>query len=161
MNEAIEKIDQNFKVETNIERSNIKFYSPLEKPFSLHGVIYENGAYVRMPDKVALLVSESVHTLSKHTAGGRIRFVTDSPYLIVKVKYNATSVVGQMTMLGRSGFDLYVDYGGGDKYFKSYIPTIKDKTEYEGVVDFRDSRRKKTVTLNMPTTAAIAEIHLG
>ena len=161
MENTVERFDENFRVETNIQRSNIKFYSPLEPPFSIHGVIFENGSYVRMPEAAAKSVSEAVLALSKHSAGGRIRFVTDSSYLIVKAKYKATSIAGQMAILGRYGFDLYVDYGEGEKYFKSYIPTVKDKTEYEGVVDFRDNRRKKTVTINLPLTAEVAEIYLG
>ena len=34
----ISKIDKNFKVETNINRADIKFYDVKEEPFKIYGV---------------------------------------------------------------------------------------------------------------------------
>lgn len=39
----LEEIDKNFKIETSLEKSDIKFYSALEKPFSIHGVRFPAG----------------------------------------------------------------------------------------------------------------------
>ena len=42
----LEIIDQNL-VLSKVTEKDIIFMSPLKKPFSIHGVFYENGAYQR------------------------------------------------------------------------------------------------------------------
>ena len=49
----ISKIDKNFKVETKIERNNIRFYDADEAPFKVCGIFRENGKYRRMPEAAA------------------------------------------------------------------------------------------------------------
>lgn len=79
----IEEIDKNFKVETKLDKSDIKFYSVLEPPFCVHGVTYEDGKFYRMPQEIAKSVNEWVWHLSSNTAGGRVRFKTDSSYIAI------------------------------------------------------------------------------
>lgn len=62
--EEIEKIDTNFKVETNIDKADIKFYDVRSLPFKIYGVFYENGKFRRMPENVAKQVSEGVYWLA-------------------------------------------------------------------------------------------------
>ena len=82
--ENLSKIDRNFAVQTSLKVENIKFYDALEAPFSIYGVFYENGRYRRMPEQVAKTVSDAVYRLHSHTAGGRIKFTTDSTYVAIK-----------------------------------------------------------------------------
>ena len=51
--QPLESIDIRFKVNTSIDKDDICFYSVLQKPFSIHGLIYENGQFRRMPEAVA------------------------------------------------------------------------------------------------------------
>lgn len=73
------EIDKNFKVETQLGKDDIRFYSVLEAPFSVHGVFHEGGKFRRLPEKVAETVNEGVLFLHANTTGGRVRFRTDSP----------------------------------------------------------------------------------
>ena len=82
----LKEIDENFKIETNIDKSDIKLYSVLEKPFSVHGVKYENGKFRRMPENIAKGISEGVSYLHTNTSGGRVRFRTDSSYIAISAK---------------------------------------------------------------------------
>ena len=82
----IDEIDENFKVETSLDKDDIKFYSVLEKPFEVNGVTYENGKFRRMPEGVAKSVSEWVGYLHTNTSGGRVRFKTDSSYIAISAK---------------------------------------------------------------------------
>lgn len=54
-------------------------------PFSLHGLYKpaDGGLFRRMPDEVAARVSPRVHYLHTHTAGARLRFVTNSKVIAV------------------------------------------------------------------------------
>ena len=49
----ISSLDKNFKIETTIEKEDIKFYKIDEYPFKVYGVFKENGKYRRMPEAVA------------------------------------------------------------------------------------------------------------
>ena len=98
----ISKIDKNFEVKSQIDKEDIKFYKIDEVPFKVYGVFKENGKYRRMPESAARKVSEGVYALHTNTAGGRVRFVTDSLYI---------SINAVMDDLGKmSHFPLY-DFG--------------------------------------------------
>lgn len=78
---GIETINQNWKVTCRLDRELLDafdFYDPEQSPFSIHGVFRGGDCFVRMPRRIAGEVSERVAVLNEHTAGGRIRFVTDS-----------------------------------------------------------------------------------
>ncbi|MBE6655552.1 MAG: hypothetical protein E7609_01615 [Ruminococcaceae bacterium] len=49
-------------------------------PFGSH---LRKRRYLRIPSEVAKTVSNAVYELNKHTAGGRLRFVTDSPFVSI------------------------------------------------------------------------------
>ena len=57
---SIYEIDKNFKIETNINKDDIRFHNVLCAPFSIHGVYYDNGKFRRMPEDVARTVSVGV-----------------------------------------------------------------------------------------------------
>ena len=77
---SLASIDPNLAC-LNVDRDDIKWYSSRDPRVSTHGVLYdeERMIYTRVPCEVARAVSNSVFTLSHHTSGGRVRFVTDSP----------------------------------------------------------------------------------
>lgn len=106
----IKNIDKNFDT-TFTPPEDIEWLSVLQVPFSLHGVFYaeEEGVYRRMPKAVADSVSEGVAFLSKHTAGGRIRFSTNSPYLAVRVEEPFEDPFPHMTIVGKCGISMFVD----------------------------------------------------
>ena len=49
----ISKIDKNFKIEKTFDHNGKTFYNVLQPPFSVHGVIYQNGKFRRIPEEVA------------------------------------------------------------------------------------------------------------
>lgn len=106
----ITKIDKNFAVE-KIGKINVVYFDALEKPFELEGFPwYEKGKPLRrIPHNIgAKEINKGVYTLANHTAGGVIRFRTDSPYIALKaeLKY-PKQIFGHMPATGVSGFDLF------------------------------------------------------
>ncbi len=154
----IASIDKNFVIETNIERENIKFYDAKEAPINLYGVWHDGECYRRVPRDVAENTSPGVAGLSRHTAGGRLRFVTDSPYVILKVKYPVIESMSHMPRSGSTGFDMYVNKDGGECYVKSFIPTAA--TEFDGVVDFSE-KKERLITINFPLYNGVNEVYIG
>lgn len=78
----IARIDPNLAIKSNIDQQDLVWRDCREAPFSLHGLLWEDG-FCRMPGKRAEQVSQNVSILSRNTAGGRVRFRTDSPYVAI------------------------------------------------------------------------------
>lgn len=150
------KIDKNMKVETKIEREGLKFYDIDEAPFKIYGVFREGDHYVRMPRAVAEPISDGVRWLSTVSSGGRIRFVTDSPYIALKVQISGMSKFSFFSVTGIVGCDVY----SGKRYFGTIIPPLDTTTEYENVIDIPDPAERE-YTVNMPIYATTHKIHVG
>lgn len=156
----ISKIDKNFEITTEIEREGLVFHSITEPPFSVHGLIREWDAFVRMPCAVAEKVSVGVFDLARHTAGGRVRFITDSPYVVIKAETPGAYMMPHMPETGLGGFDLYTDEGEGEKYFKSFIPSVPPKPEYDSVADF-PTEKERLLTVNFPLYCRVKNLYIG
>ena len=152
----ISKIDKNFAVNTNIERENLRFYSIKEAPFKIYGVIYEGDKYRRMPESVAKSVSPQVESLSACAAGGRVRFITDSPYVVIHAKMGAIRRMPHFALTGVGGFDLY----DGDEFVKCFVPPFNFADEYSSVHDF-PTKKKRSITINFPLYSDVCELYIG
>ena len=128
----IASIDKNFKLETELDLPDVCFYNVKEAPFAVYGVFYENGIFRRMPGAVAKTVSDGVVNLHARTAGGRVRFLTDSPYVAISAKMPCVAKMSHFPLTGSSGFDLYV----GDRYTASLPPPFTISHGYERAVRF-------------------------
>lgn len=152
----ISKIDKNFKVETKIEREGLTFYDIDEDPFKIYGVFREGEHYVRMPFAVANTINEGTRWAHKNTTGGRVRFVTDSPYIAVHVKVNSPGKMPHFAFTGSIGCDLY----SGTRYFGTFVPRVDVSTEYENIVDIADVCERE-YTINMPLYSGIDKMYIG
>ena len=152
----ISEIDSNFRVGSTIEKEGIKFYNAQSDPFSLHGLMYSEGAFHRMPRNIAKSVSERVERLNFNTAGGRIRFKTNSPYVAISVKYIALGRMPHFAFCGSIGFDLY----DGDRYVNTFVPSVDPKTEFESIVKIGKPKMRE-ITINFPLYSAISEVYIG
>lgn len=121
----IRKIDKNFDT-TFVAPEDIEWFSVRELPFSIHGIFYseEEGLFRRMPKEVADATSASVSHLSKHTAGGRVRFSTNSPYVAIHVEEPFEEPFAHMTMAGRYGFSIFAN----NTFVGSIMPSYRQIT---------------------------------
>ncbi len=150
------KIDKNMKVETKIEREGLTFYDIDEAPFKIHGVFREGDRYVRMPRELAETVNDSIRWLNGHTSGGRIRFITDSPYIALKLQVGGQSKFSFFSVTGIMGCDVY----SGKRYYGTIIPPLDTTTEYENVVDIPDLCERE-YTINMPIYSCVYKVYVG
>ena len=150
----IEDIDNNFKVKTAECPQDIRWYNIKSEPFRVHGVFKDAKGWCRMPLDIAATVSEGVASLAAITAGGRVRFCTDSPYIMLKTVMSDKSTMPHITMVGQSGFDMYSERG----YIATFIPFARDHG-YE-VIQWLDGK-KHTYTINMPLYDSVEEIYIG
>ena len=54
------KLDKNFAVQNEIDRTGLCFYDVEQAPFRVYGVKMMDGCYRRLPESVARSVSEGV-----------------------------------------------------------------------------------------------------
>ncbi len=156
----ISNIDKNFKIETNISKTDIKFYDVKNAPFKIYGVSHYNGMFCRIPESVANATSESVACLNKHTAGGRIRFKTNSSYIAINAKMTLLGKMPHFAFSGSIGFDLYIKENGKYKYTNTFVPPLDITNGYEAVFDF-DSAEERDIIINMPLYSNVDELYIG
>lgn len=155
----ITDFDPNFKVKTTLEQDGLRFYDPLQAPFCLHGVYKEDGHFRRMPDDVAATVNPGVHNMAMHTAGGRVRFRTDSPYVAISTVFGKD--LGKMphfAFTGAIGYDLYLD----NVYYKTFVPPMDvDPNGYESIIPIDGEQRMREVLIHMPLYTMVDELYIG
>ena len=159
--------DKNFKIDPRIDQKileKLDFFDPKEAPFKINGLLFENGRFRRVPEQVAKSTSEGVYNLHTNTAGGRIRFTSDTRFVAIRVKLPATPGMPHMTLLCNSGFDLYAsDIDGENKnerYFGSLIPLMGYKEGYEAIVALPD-KKMRSFTINMPLYHNVDEVYVA
>ncbi len=130
----ISKIDKNLKVESSIKKDGLVWFDASESPFKIYGA-YSTNPYMRIPDEVAKNTNDGVSGLNFHTAGIRVRFRTDSPFIAIKAVYHGISLFSHMPLTGTSGFDLYRYHEGAQQYVATFIPPADSRNGYESVVD--------------------------
>lgn len=156
----ISEIDKNFKIETKLNLPDVKFYDAKSEPFSIHGVYFEDGKFRRLPEAVAKTVNEGVLGLHANTAGGRVRFMTDSSYVAINAKMPIFARMPHFALSGSSGFDLYVKKDGVQHYAGTFTPPYNTEDMYESVINL-GGKELREITINMPTYSEVSEIYIG
>ncbi len=152
----ISSVDKNFKVESKLNKKDIAFYNARFEPFTIYGVFYKNGKFRRMDEDVAKSVSDWVHYLHTNTAGGRVRFKTDSKYVAIYTKMSNIGKMPHFALTGSAGFDLYIN----ERYYKSFVPPFDITDGYEGIIEF-SSKKMREITINFPLYSDVNELYIG
>lgn len=167
----IDRVDKNLLVKTEIEEENIAFYDVKNEPFKIYGLYnpQKEDVFKRMPSDVAKATSEGVFILHTNTAGGRVRFKTDSEYVAISVKVRDIHLMAHMALAGISGFDMYVKDENGYRCEKTFFPCeggsrgplkTEEKGGYEGIFHFGE-RKMRDITLNFPLYNDVQGLYVG
>ena len=148
-------IDKNFLVPNHILKEDLVYYNAND--FNVYGVTYANGIYRRMPYEIAKTVSEQVAQISCECAGGRVRFVTNSPYIAIFVKYQSVSKVPNYSNTATLGFDLY----SKKRSIGCFVPALDTLETLESLINVQNNGKKTEYTLNFPVCSEIAELYIG
>ena len=158
-----EDLDTNLKLSTNIPKQDIAFYDAALPPIQLYGLqkASRDTCFLRMPPEIAKNTSDGVNALNAFTAGGRVRFSTDSSYIAIKVKMPAVHPMYHMPTSGVSGFDLYIDAPAGS-YFRGVLPPDYSFTggEFEAWIDLGE-RVLRSYTIHFPLYDNVDQLYIG
>jgi len=154
------KIDKNFSVKTKVERDDLHYYDIEQEPFKIYGVKKENGMFRRLPEKVAAGVSMGVYKLHTQTAGGRVRFVTDSSFVVIHAMLENIPHYAHMPLTCKAGLDMYAKEEGVERYVGTFVPPYDMVGGYESILGFED-KRERIVTVNFPLYGSLTKLYIG
>ncbi len=156
-------IDRNFAIEPTVTKNDIVWHNVTEAEFDIYGLYDPKHLqpFCRMNPDVAATVSDGVNYLTRDTAGGRIRFRTDSPYVAVRVVYGSLNQFGHMPRTGTSGFDLYRYKEEQYTYLATAIPQPSDAQGYERLLLDGQSGVITEYLLNMPLYNGVTALYIG
>ena len=152
----ISKIDKNFEIAKTETDSTTRFYDSLLPPFEIDGIFYENGKFRRLPEATARSVSGGLVFLHSNTAGGKIRFQTDSPYVVVNAKMLRVGKMSHFALCGSAGFDLYVK----NEYVASALPPFDIQDGYQGKFNLGTAEMRE-ITIHFPLYSDVTELSIG
>lgn len=169
MTMKLSEIDKNFEIKTALDEPDVKWYSVLEEPFDIYGLYKpkEDGLFRRMPKEVAENIHSSttgelnkgIANLYTNTSGGRIRFKTDSRYIMLKVEYDRLHLSAHMPESCVAGFDIHRYEDGKLVYMGVMMPNMDDD---KGYVRKRDLMGRMTEYLiGMPLYNNITNLYIG
>lgn len=159
---SIAQVDKNLQVATEIKEDDIAFFDVRSEVFRIHGLCDDKVGeqFRRIPEPIAKSTSEGVYLLHTNTAGGRVRFQTNSNYIALHTKMPNVTRLSHMTLAGTSGFDLYINKNGKSIYYKTFMPPTNMQDGYESIIYF-DSNEMKDITIYFPLYNDVSSLFIG
>lgn len=161
----ISTIDRNYAIQTDITSNNgLCYYNIKQAPFVITGFPWfkDNGLFERIPREKLNGLSDELRLLACHTAGGMVRFKSNSRIIVLEAELISAVNMPHMPLTGSSGFDFF--FGSSEvkeKYFKTAIPvggstavrcTIEDIILPPGSYDVR---------INFPLYNGVKSVRIG
>jgi hypothetical protein len=160
----IEQLDPNMRLREPGAGGDaqLQWHSPADAPFRLSGFPWfaQDGKYRRLPVQPAMPIRVELDRLANCTAGGQIRFRTDSAKLSVKVRLRAAASMNHMPATGQCGFDCYIDIGGRQRYHNTTKYNHR-LTEYECMLMDAHRCEMRAITLYFPLYQGVEEVWIG
>ena len=162
--DRIEEIDKNMRVESAFTEEDLAFYDVRQDPFDVYG-LYQyrtEPEFKRLPDDVAEATSPGVAHLAKSTAGGRVRFSTDSDVVVIRSEMPYICRMDHMALTGSAGFDLYDDDPEllTSRFHGTFRPSVRMEDGYTSKMNLW-SRKKRFFTIHFPTYSGVKNLWIG
>ena len=159
-----------------VNRDGLKWHLPFEAPMRLFGFPWFEQDHVlnrlplarpaevtQFPNGVKTMVSEQncgAYSLSSNTAGGQVRFRTDSARFAVDVEEYDMCPFDHFAATGSMGLDIYLK--DGDRWV-ALGATRRDPTQASFSTEIAGGIRRemRDVIVNLPTYAGIRKLFIG
>ena len=156
-----EKLDASMSV-GEVGLDGLVWTDPRESPVELLGFewIGQDQVYRRLPLRPKWEIREAVSQLADHSAGGQMKFRTDSKRIVLRVALAEPSGMYHMPATGQSGFDLYVDTDNEPRYVKTVRFAARDSTYQAELLD-SDVGTMRNYTINFPLYNQVKSVMVG
>ncbi len=156
--------DRNMVTEA-VNEPDLVLYDVRETPFQLYGLYdpVNEPVFKRIPTDVAEKTSNGVTMLHTNTAGGRVRFSTDSPYVVIKAVLPNVSASIKMPTTASCGFDLYADAPDGSDsfYVGTFVPPADPQGGYTAKLALDGVPGMRAFTINFPLYTNVSALYVG
>ena len=161
---TLAEIDRNMAIESKINEPDVCFYDVREAPFEVYGLYnYKNEElFKRLPDEIGKNVNPGVAELYLNTAGGRVRFSSDSLYVGIRAVMPHIQRSDHFAMTGSAGFDLFVDdpETGISRFHRAFRMDVNIKDGYEAILKFKE-RKLRHFTIHFPSYSNVRTLLVG
>lgn len=156
----VEEYDKNLVISSELPTDDVVWLNIKNEIFDIYGLYNPRTekTFHRVPKEVYAKCGEGVGALQTHTAGGRVRFKTNSPFICLKVKYQLTPMP-RMPLIGSSGFDVYIQSQGKFTYMNSAFPQPSNQYGFEWL--FNSTDEMTDYIINFPLYNNVQELYLG
>ncbi|MFC1525959.1 SGNH/GDSL hydrolase family protein [Candidatus Latescibacterota bacterium] len=154
--------DEKMRPAPAADESGLVWHTPDRAPFHLSGFWWygQDARYRRLPvDPVAPLPA-AVDGLANSTAGGQVRFQSNSSRVAVRVQLAGLANMNHMPATGQCGFDLYVGPPGAVRYCNTtkYDHT---QTQYQLQLFSQPASEARHFTLYFPLYQGVCQVEVG
>jgi hypothetical protein len=146
------------------DAAGLKWYAPAEPPLQLCGFAWytTDHVYRRLPLRPPKPFRKPVVELAANTAGGQIRFRTDSKRVVVEAHLLGAAKFDHMAPTGQCGFDAYVgDPRRARPRFCHVTRFNADEPAYECELGGFLDRAPRTITINFPLYEGVRTVRIG
>jgi len=143
------------------EDSGLAWRQAYEAPFQLLGFKWfkaDDPVYCRLPVRPPVSIRKPVISLAHNTAGGQVRFRTNSRRVVLRAHLAGFGNMDHMARTGQDGFDLYVGKAGQERFVavtRISGPEIKATLFHNGTRAMRDFR------INFPLYCGVRTVEIG
>lgn len=150
------EIDKNFDIPVTVNKDGMRFYDA--ECFDVYGVKLMDGKYRRMRAEDAAAINDMIFTISSESAGGRVRFATDSTEIVIRAEYESVSKVPNYSFSATMGFDIY----SGKRFVGVFVPPFDATDSYESSVKvpFTDGLVHE-YTISFPVCSEVKRLFIG
>lgn len=160
---SVGEVDSNLRVETSLNLPATDWRSAKSGAFQIYGLWqpFSDDVFRRIPESVATETSVGVTAMHSCTAGGRIRFRTDSSFIALKVGMPNPGLFSHMAVMGSAGFDLYLSDGTSSRFTAVFTPPMEIHGGYESMVSLPGGHVMRDILLHMPLYSGVSELYIG
>ncbi len=159
MSNIPKELDQNMIVSADTE--GFVWYDAASAPFELYGFCGdETETYRRLPADVANATNAGTVRNATHTAGGRVRFSTDSKRIAIRVKMPYMTKYDHMPMTGAACFDMYEDFENSHRYACTFRCQMTDTEGYTAKKPLPGGQMRN-YTINFPLYSPVSALEIG
>lgn len=149
------QIDKNMKAK--ITRNSLQYQDVRRTNAKIYGLV--ENEYNRLPKAQRKMASKSLRYLQNNLSGGRVRFITNSKNLGIKVKLKNSDLIYNFSYIGFSGIDCYKGYDQSNLEFMGVCcPWIHRK---RAKTQFKLSGERELITLYLPIYNSIEKLEIG
>lgn len=155
------KFDKNMDF-PNSQLNGLRWTSPQNSPFCVSGFAWyqKDNIYRRMPLNPNYPLPVAVSSLANHTAGGQIRFQSNTKQLAIRVKLTGSVYMSHMAGTGQCGFDCYIGTTGC-QYYVGTAKFSQSKSMYEYQFFNMEKSEMRNITINMPLYQGVKDVQIG